>query len=217
MAIGLLLLILFGNKAVSVRLLRPLEAIYPPVPEFQTGAPVPEPLRGCRYVVVLGSGHADISSWSATDKLSPSGLARLVEAFRILRALPDARLIVSGPGDPGRPSHAAVLTAAAESLGIAPDRITLIETAHDTEDEAHIVKTIAGNTRVALVTSAWHMPRAADLFRAAGVDFVPCPTDYAARFNETFHWQDMGWDVESLERSTKAVHEFLGRLWLRVK
>ncbi len=216
-AIGLLLLLLFGNKVVSDRLLRPLEAVYPPVPEFQAGAPAPEPFRECRYVVVLGSGHADVSEWSATDKLSSAGLARVVEAFRLLRVLPDARLIVSGPADPGRPSHAAVLAAAAESLGIASSRIIRIEEAHDTEDEARIVKSIVGGARIALVTSAWHMPRAAELFRAEGVDFIPCPTDYAARFNETFHWGDLTWDVESLDRSTKAVHEFLGRLWLRLR
>jgi uncharacterized SAM-binding protein YcdF (DUF218 family) len=131
--------------------------------------------------------------------------------------LPGARLLVSGPGEPGRPSHASVLARAAESLGVDPDRITKIETALDTEDESLAVARLAAGARVALVTSAWHMPRAAALFRRAGVDFAPCPADYVGRARPGLRWADLGWDSESLERSTVAVHEWLGLLWLRLR
>jgi uncharacterized SAM-binding protein YcdF (DUF218 family) len=118
---------------------------------------------------------------------------------------------------PGYPSHAAVLAQAAESLGVDPARITLIDTARDTEDESHAFARLTAGERTALVTSAWHMPRAAVLFRSAGVAIVPCPTDFVARTDTPLSWGDLGWDSESLERSTIAVHEYLGLLWLRLR
>jgi uncharacterized SAM-binding protein YcdF (DUF218 family) len=64
------------------------------------------------------------------------------------------------------------------------------------------------------VTTAWHLPRAAALFRRAGVDLLPCPTDYTARPSPEFYWSDVDWDVASLERSTAAVRERIGYLWV---
>jgi uncharacterized SAM-binding protein YcdF (DUF218 family) len=211
------LLLLFSNRAVSIALLRPLEGRFPAVPEVAAGAPAPDQLAGCRIVVVLGGGHTDMPGVPATSQLSASALARIVEAVRLLRVLPDARLVVSGPGDPGRPSHAAVLTRAAESLGVDPARISQIDTALDTEDESLAVARRAGGARVALVTSAWHMPRAAMLFRKAGVAFAPCPADFISRGPSRFRLADLGCDSESLERSTLAVHEWIGLLWLRLR
>jgi uncharacterized SAM-binding protein YcdF (DUF218 family) len=212
-----MLLVLFSNRLVSARLLRPLEARYPAIPEIGEGAPTPAPLADCRFVAVLGSGNGDVPGLPATSQLSASGLARIVEAVRILRALPGARLVVSGPGEPGRPSHAQVLAKAAISLGVSPERITLIDTARDTEDESHAFARLVGRSRTALVTSAWHMPRAAHLFRKAGVDFVACPADFVARGGTELRLANSGWDSESLERSTLAVHEWLGLAWLRIR
>jgi uncharacterized SAM-binding protein YcdF (DUF218 family) len=211
------LLLLFSNKFVSNRLIAPLESRYPAIPGIGAGGAVPEALRGCGFVAVLGGGHTDADGWPATSRLSSSSLGRIVEAVRLLRMLPSARLLVSGPALPGRPSHGAVLAESARSLGVDPARITIIDTAHDTEDEAQAVARIAGKARVALVTSAWHMPRAATLFRDAGVDFVPCPADYVSRAGDHLAWDDLLWDSESLERSTRAVHERLGLFWLRLR
>jgi uncharacterized SAM-binding protein YcdF (DUF218 family) len=211
------LLLLFSNRAVSNRLLRPLEARFEPIPEIAAGAGAPREVAACEYVVVLGAASSLIPGASATGRLTTSGLERIVEAVRLLRVLPNARLVVSGPAEAGRMSHATVLAQAAESLGIAAARISLIETARDTEDESRAVARMAGGAPVALVTSAWHMPRAARLFRAAGVNFVPCPTDFAARRSGASGWGALACDSESLETSTLAVHEWLGLLWLRLR
>jgi uncharacterized SAM-binding protein YcdF (DUF218 family) len=210
------LFLLFSDRAVSVLLLRPLEQRFPAVPEAFPGRP-PAAVAGCRFIVVLGGGHSDTDTLPAIGQLSTSALARVTEGVRLLRLLPGARLLVSGPGTPGRPTHASILARAAQSLGVDPDRIERIETALDTEDESHEVARRVGAERVALVTSAWHMPRAVALFRKAGVDFVACPTDFVARSAPGLHWMDFAWDSESLERSTLAVHERLGLLWLHLR
>ena len=217
LALSALVFLCFSSRAVSVLLLAPLEARFPAIPEAGPDGAAPTAVAGCRYVVVLGGGHADVPSLPAVGQLSTSALARITEAVRLVRLLPDAQLIVSGPGSPGRPSHASILARAAESLGFDPRRILQIDTALDTEDESHEVARRVGSARVALVTSAWHMPRAAALFRKAGVAFVACPSDFVARGGRELHWSDVAWDSESLERSTLALHERLGLLWLRLR
>ena len=214
---GSVLLLLFSNKFLSHAFVRPLEARYPAIPELRAGQPLPPALAACRFVVVLGSGNGHAPGLSATNQMSGSALGRLTEAVRLLRVLPAARLIVSGPADPARPerpSHAAMLARAAESLGIERSRALFIEDARDTEDESLAVQRLVGGEPFALVTSAWHMPRTLALFRHAGLAPLPCPADYSARAGDDLLWSDFLWDTESLGRSTWAVRERLGYLWI---
>ena len=112
-----------------------------------------------------------------------------------------------------------MLARAAESLGVDPGRIILLETARDTEDEAESIARLAAGRRVALVTSAWHMPRAAALFKRAGVNFVACPANFMApeQSHAAAGLQPFEFNVESLSRSTFAVHEWVGLAWTRLR
>jgi uncharacterized SAM-binding protein YcdF (DUF218 family) len=201
-------LLLGSNIGVSTFLVEGLESRYPPM-----GALAP----ACRYVVVLGAGHADATRLAALDRLSSSALARLTEGVRILRRLPAASLVVSGPAAPHGATHASVLAAAAESLGVPRARIILIDTAFDTAAEAVAVRQRIGLGPVALVTSAVHMPRAAALFRHQGIAFIACPTDYTAKPVGRFELSDLKCDSESLSRTTTAVRERLGAWWARLR
>lgn len=211
------LLLVLSNKVVSTWLIQPLEYAYPSMPDFAAGEPLPAELAECRYVVVLGGGHGDTPGLNALNKLSESARARITEGVRLLRALPEARLIVSGQGAPGEPSHAQILAQCAESLGVAPDRILRLDSARDTEEETLALREIAGEARFALVTSAWHMRRAAALMRHAGLHPVPCPTDYKARPSLHPPLADYTWDLESLGRSTWAIYERIGYLWAALR
>jgi uncharacterized SAM-binding protein YcdF (DUF218 family) len=212
---GVLLLAVLGNKTVSRALIRPLETRYAPIPELVAGGALPADLARCRYVFVLGAGNCYTPGAAPTALLSTSALARTVEAVRLLRALPEARLVVSGPqDDDGRASHASVLAAAARSLGVPAERILKIDTARDTEDEANAVRRIVGDAPVAIVTSAAHLPRAMALCRHAGLRAVPCPADYRSHADDPFRFMDLFWELESLERSTWAVRERIGYLWI---
>ena len=215
--VGTLLLMLFSNKFVSQELVRPLEAVYPAIPELPAGAPLPARLSGCRFVVLLGGGSGNDPDLSANNQLSSSALARLTEATRILYALPQARLIATGPGDrnhPEVPSNAEFYVRAAMSLGIDRDRTTINEDGNDTEEEALAIKRLVGSAPFIVVTSAWHMPRTMALFHNAGLAPIPCPADFSARRGETQKWTAFLWDTGSLERSTWAVRERIGYLWI---
>jgi uncharacterized SAM-binding protein YcdF (DUF218 family) len=212
---GTALLLIFSNKFVSMSLVRPLEARYPAIPEILSDSPLPRDLAACRYVVVLGSGNGDLPGLSATNQLSVSGLARITEGVRVLRLLPAARLIVSGPAEyTDHPSHAVVLARAAESLGIDRRRVSYIDQARDTEEESLAVQRLVGGEPFAVVTSAWHMPRSIALFRHAGMNPLPAPADYTARRGDSLRLDNFLWDVSSLERSTWAIRERLGYLWI---
>lgn len=211
--LAVLVLLAASNKWVSGRLIAPLESRYPAVGDLHPGDPLPSPLAACRYVVVLGGGHDDSDDRPPLSRLSTSARARLAEGIRLLRLLPAAKLVVSGPSENGGPTHAQVLTDSAVSLGVERTRILMIDDARDTEEEAARLRARLGDAPVAVVTSAWHLPRAMALCAAQGLHALPCPTDYL--YCPPLRWRlsDFTWDVPSLERSTKAVHERLG-LWL---
>ena len=210
---GVVLLLLFSNKFVSTWLIRRLELAYVPVPELVAERGAPAELANCRNVVVLGGGHVDTPRLAAINKLSSASRARLTEGVRLLRALPEARLVVTGRALQDQPSHAAVQAEAAISLGVAPDRITQLDTPRDTEEEAEELSRLIGDEPFVLVTSAWHLRRAMALMRNRGLNPVPCPCDYTSRALAKRTWRDFTWDSESIGRSTWAVYERLGFLW----
>jgi uncharacterized SAM-binding protein YcdF (DUF218 family) len=214
---GIFLLFVFSNKLLSSAFVRPLENRYPAIPELAASAPLPPALARCRYVVVLGSGHGNTPGRAVLNELSQAAHARLGEAVRLLHLLPEAQLIVCGPPDGIHLSHASALTRAAVSLGVQRDRIVLIEDVRDTEDESLAVRQRVGTAPCAIVTSAWHMPRAMALCHHAGLDALACPTDYTAHDDGKFHFTDLFWDLESLQRSTWAVRERLGLAWITLR
>jgi uncharacterized SAM-binding protein YcdF (DUF218 family) len=218
LTVATVLFVLLGNKAVSAWLVRPLETKYAAIPELREPTLRQHPLADAKYVVVLGGGNGHMPGLAALDELSASARARITEAVRILRLLPEAKLLVSGPADVYSPTtHATVLERAAISLGIDASRIERIEHARDTEDEAAATRTRIGSAPVILVTSAWHMPRAMALFKSAGLTPVPAPTDYTSYSDGHLHWRDALWDVESIERSTVAIRERIGYLWISLR
>jgi uncharacterized SAM-binding protein YcdF (DUF218 family) len=212
-------LVLFSNRGVAQLLIRPLESHYPAVPEFApasatSSAPLPPGLTSCRYIIVLGGGHARSPGLSRINQLSTASLSRLAEAIRIFRHLPsDARFVVSGHDGEGNTSHAQILAEAAISLGVPPDRIDRFDNTRDTHDEALALRKLAGDTPVAIVTSAWHMPRALNLCQTAGLNAIPCPADFMLKPEATADAGLLLFDLGALERSTKAIHEYLGLLW----
>ena len=65
-------------------------------------------------------------------------------------------------------------------LGVPADAITDEAKALNTIENIRNVRAIIGKGRVALVTSAYHMPRALQLAARAGLDVGAFPTDYQA-------------------------------------
>lgn len=218
--IGILILTLGANKGIGILLLRPLESQYRAQPDFNVSSDVPPALAGCRAIVVLGGGHSDMPGIPAASRLSASALARIVEGCRLASVIPEAQVWTSGPGVSSKGvAHAAVLAEVAGQLGVSKVRLRQIVSGYDTEGEAHAVAGLLGaNERIALVTSAWHMPRAVAYFSRAGIRVVACPTDFGSRIAPEFNvWDYLGCDLTGLERTQRAIYEYLGFSWARLR
>lgn len=207
------LLAIFSNPLLARALMRPLETRYAAVPELQAGSPLPATLAACKYIIVLGAGYGASAGRPANGELTFSATARITEAARLLRLLPEAQLIVCGPDLGNGVTHGSQLQRAAISLGVAPARIAVLDRAPDTESEARDVTRRLGNQPAALVTSASHMPRAMALFRRNGLEAFPCPTGYWTNDYDTFTVSQLAFDATALACSTAAIHECLGLLW----
>jgi len=206
-------LYLFSIHPVANMLVRPLESQY--------ARPAPETLEDVDAVIVLSGGAFQANSLRPTPLPSGVGTARLLGGVKLFKACGARYLVITGAA-PGRPlSEAAVMGRLAVELGVPTDRIVLEEKATNTYEHAPRVLERMPELRgmkVALVTSALHMPRAMQVFsRYFGRDrLVPYPA---------FWLYDSGpWTVrtflpnaDALAKSTVACVEYVGRLWYWVR
>ena len=86
------------------------------------------------------------------------------------------------------------------------------DTADNAAMSAEILKA-AGIRRIVLVTQAFHMPRAAALFRAAGLEVVPAPTQFKAGGALLASPTDFLPSAYALRNTYYALHEWLGLAW----
>jgi len=211
---GLLLLALSGLgllslPAVADILLRSLEERYPELPAVEL--PVAE------AIIVLGGGVMPRPEARPYPDLQ-SGSDRVWHAARIFRAGKAPLVILSGGVIPRlgiEVSEAEAMRIFLVDLGVPAKAIRLEKRSRNTYENAVFSEEIlreSGLTRVLLVTSALHMPRALAAFRAAGVEAIPAPTDFMAREEppQVLHWLP---EVKALTVSTAVWHEYLG-LWM---
>ncbi len=148
---------------------------------------LPEPVAattlrtaGTQAVVVLGGGVlAEAPEYGGAQPASAT-LARLRYGIRLARGhdLPLAFAGGLGWGGRGTASEAqAVALSAREDFGFTPR--WLDDQSRDTRENAQKLAAVMhpqGVRRIALVSDAWHLPRATLEFRRAGFEVVPAPT-----------------------------------------
>ncbi|MDE3083953.1 MAG: YdcF family protein [Verrucomicrobiota bacterium] len=90
---------------------------------------------------------------------------------------------------------------------------------HDTADEARDAAALCrehGWKHVLLVTSAWHMPRAAWLFRRAGVKFTAFPVDFQSDPRRPLTLLDFLPQSDALVKTELALREIYGQVFYRI-
>lgn len=192
---------LFSIPLVGRALLRPLEARF---------APLGEPLPTVGFVVSVGSGYRPHDGIPVTAALDEDGLARIVEAVRLLRELPDARLVVSGGAPAGQPPVALGAARLARALGVPQQALLVCDRPLDTAAEAREVAQLLNGAPFILVTSAYHMPRAMLLMRRAGARPIAAPTSQRAFGTSLLTWSDFVPRSGGLRDTELALHEYLG-------
>ncbi|MBB3189412.1 ElyC/SanA/YdcF family protein [Halomonas cerina] len=212
--LAILALLLAAWAPVADRLLMPLETRYPPVITPTDG--------DIEAIVVLGGGWQAQGPGSVISRLNESSLSRLVEGIRLWRLRPDAWLVVSGgTRDPQGQPVAGAYADAARGLGVPAERLVVLDRPADTAQEAYAVRHALGestageDSRLLLVTSASHMPRAMRHFQAVGLTPQAAPTHHLVTPSGV-SWDLGDWvpSAQQLSKTERALHEYLGLLAL---
>ena len=194
-----LILVLMSYGFLSYWPLEKLESLYPPLDMKTTR------LNGLTWIVVLAGDRQET-------------MVRLAEGIRIYRVLRGARLLVSGgkvyPTAPAPASEE--MAGMAAGLGVNPADIVQENMSRDTKDEAKIIKSMLGEKRFILVTSAYHMPRSMALFTAQGMRPTPAPTGFLIKEGNYLSPARFFPSSEGIHDAEVVVHEYLGILGARI-
>jgi uncharacterized SAM-binding protein YcdF (DUF218 family) len=218
---GVGLYLIFMVVPIADLLIANLEQPYKPLIHLDAAA-------GIRTIVVLSDYGEDHPNLTETSRLSSGTIARMVEAIRLYRQLPGARLVVSGgilrTGD--RPV-ANLMADFAGAMGVPGADIRIEGESSTTYENLVEVRKFIGEEPIVLVTSAYHMRRSLAVARKLGIKALPAPADFWAtqHFPPGMPW--MAWILEVAERTVKisilrpfylqrAYHEYLGFLWYRL-
>lgn len=207
-AASLALLWLLSTPYVSAHLLRLLE-----------GAPGALDVNAnpAEAIVVLGGGSRLEAPEYGTDTVGGATLVRLRYAARLQHATGLPVLVSGGKPQGNQLSEAQQMKATLEHEFSIPVKWTEDESNNTFENArfSHRILAPLGVRRIYLVTHAWHMPRAARAFEAAGFEVIPAPTAYGATGRGGA--LDFVPNAGALQASGQFMHEVIGLLWYRVK
>ncbi len=192
----------------------PLERQYQPL---LTTSSISTPETPIKWIVVLGGGGSYSAQIPSASQLSPASLARVIEGIRLQRAIPGSKLILSEGNVFDSVPVADIMGSVAQDLGIASDAVVLERQSQDTEGQAQLVRPMVGNDRFILVTSAAHMPRSIAMFRKAGLNPIPAPTDYNSYGGESLRPSSFYPSATKLRQAELAMHEYLGFAWAKIR
>lgn len=197
---------LLTTPVVSIGLLQGLQ-MYPPLDPRH-------PPRDLDAIVVLGGDQrVGADEFGTRETLSMLSLER-VRYAAFLAKLTGAPVLTSG--GTLRPSQTALANqmkhVLAAEFGV--EARWAEDASRDTWENAQFSKAILEREhveRIAVVTHAWHMPRAVFAFQRAGFEVVAAPT--AFRTLDGVDLVDFLPSSRALHDSALALHEWLGRAW----
>ena len=201
-AISLVMLLILSLPVTSNALLHSLE----------TQRPISqEQLKQTQAIVILGGGKNNAApEFGDQDTVSRWTLQRLRYGAYLQRQNHQPILVSGGAPFGGRPEAETM----AESLeqDFQARNILVEDQSKDTVENAEFSARILkqrGITRIALVSQAWHLPRATRLFEQQGLTAYPAPTGYTHDDESTLRWLPK---ASALEKSAIALKEYLGQL-----
>lgn len=169
-------------------------------------------------VVILGGGtYFHAPEYAGQDTVGEQTLMRLRYGAKLQRETGRPILVTGGKPLGNHLPEAQQMRAVLEQDFRVPVRWTE-ETSDNTFENAHHsfrMLQAQGVRRIYLVTHAWHMPRAADVFRRAGFEVVEAPTAFTTRYQTDL--LALLPRAEALRDSKIFMHEVIGLVWYRLK
>jgi len=208
-----LLLLALSLPIVSHRLIAPLEP-YPALTGADVLAAKPQ------AIVVLAAGRYTGAPEYGGDSIGATTLQRVRYAAWLQRRT-QLPLIVSGSSPTqAQPATGSLMRKVLEQEFRVPVAAVEDRSRNTRENAAFTVEILQGMKldRILLVSSAWHLPRAVEAFERFGLRVTPAPTVFETRDDsDGMQLDDFLPGVGSLERSYLAIHEYLGRVWYRLR
>lgn len=164
-------------------------------------------------IVVLGGGVSPAGHGELYPNLE-SGADRIWHAARLFHASKAPLVLLTGGSDPDHSatSEAEAMRRFMVDLGVPDQSIVLEQRSRNTTQNAEysgVILSERGITRVVLVTSALHMPRAKGLFEAQGLEVIPVATDHEVMSRPL--WRSLLPEAGALDGSSRAIKEVVGR------
>jgi uncharacterized SAM-binding protein YcdF (DUF218 family) len=171
-------------------------------------------LAKCQAIVVLGGGVYHDAPEYGGDTIGFVSLERLRYALYLRRRSGLPILATGGAPEGGLAEAMTMRNSAKEDFG---NQIQWIEVqSMDTSSSARLsashLKEL-GVKRIALVSHAWHLPRAVANFEAMGLTVVPAPMGFSQSFVGVLAFLP---SASALAASSRALHEWLGIIAIRL-
>lgn len=168
-----------------------------------------EELGRAEAIVILGAGTYHDAPEYGGDTVNELALERLRYGARLARVSGLPVAVTGGAPGGGRPEGESMREALEDDFGVS---VRWMETeSRDTAENAAFLAPMlkdAGIRRIALVTHAWHMPRARELFERNGMEVLPAPTHFTTSSPGAYGpWLP---SASGLRMSYFALHEWLG-------
>ncbi len=177
----------------------------------------------CCYdaIVVLGGGIAPAAPPYIPEPDLNDSADRIWQGARLYHRGVAPRIIVSGgnptaeAGGPRVMSEAEAMRLFLLDLGVPAAAIVIEDRSLNTIQNIRGVRELVKGGRVALVTSAIHMPRALRLARIAGLDVAAFPTDWLAPPEVRASWENWLPNLAALSMSSGALWEIMANTFDR--
>lgn len=173
-------------------------------------------LRPAEAIVVLAAGGAVRRDDRGVPTAGGQTLERLRYAAALHRRTSLPLLVTGGSLAPGAPTGAELMVRSLRNdfhVGVRFVENRSLNTAENAAYSAALLAA-AGITRIVLVTHGVHMIRAVGAFEGQGLAVVPAPI---GRRSIPIKFTAFLPSASALTRSVGAIHEYLGRVWYRLR
>jgi uncharacterized SAM-binding protein YcdF (DUF218 family) len=210
--IGIFILIVCSLPIVSDKLVAYLES------DYQLSKP--SNIEPADSIVVLSGMIRTINSKDGLDYEFGEASDRIFAGINLFKEKKAPKLILTRgklPWSVGIP-EGEYLKEIAINNGISENNILLTENIENTDQEAKAIKKLLSDdkSKVLLVTSAFHMPRARIVFEAAGINVVPFPVDFQKELSK-ITFMSLVPTAKSLYDTSFFVREMIGRVYYNLK
>jgi len=217
--LGIIAYFAFSSSPLSTALLSRLENKYPPLQDMKAAENVDT-------IVLLTTAAWNDANIPLTSQVGEATVCRLVEAIRLYRLIPKAKVVISGGPMDSRGRNVPVSRIVGDlagTMGIPGERIILETNSTNTYENGVEIKKMLGEKPFLLVTSASHLPRAITVFQKLGLSPIPAPADFRViRYRphvDASGGELVGEMISALPSSThlahseRALHEYAGLVW----